>query len=637
MSKKSAHLLNKQLLNAPRTAIPSLPFSTSLPCNVKDIQTFILRKPKFMRRVEQFNGDETLPSHLIFQFFKKLMDSKCIQAFDLKWNYSPGQHTKPEIIKAIFKRHCQSMRKYAIKVVNSNLPYHYNNLWMPLKNVLTLSIDNNKDIRKLLVLRTAENVSIHLRIGVVNYRTLYNVLYRLPNLKNLQIICLPEALNDVLLIIDELTVMKKKSIKFEIIAEGQEHHTDIPKLQTRINERIGQMSFQHISPETLLDNLFINKSLFFSHLKILKMEFNNIDEQPITYFRYLREVTGLEKLTLIISECQDKAVAGCVIKDLKLPLSLQTLELNIPLHLSSLLKHTKHLIRKSHNFQKELLWRNRNIFEEEPSFVSLFETFEEAKKMKRIVFDFHLLEDFNPHYTNFIVSILSRLRNISALEIQVRSNVEGETKNQDQGCFDLLPFFKVCSMMPYVEQIDILMPNLLFTGAEFNPITTCLKSFTIGVDEKDEEKPIKFENISKPVEKLLKTLTKYSPDLENLNLDYGEVLTQETLAKRFWIIQKFQKLEALGGRFFIHKCNKNTVRNIGTVLRSLKRLNIVLLKFLETGKTIYNIENYIKYHKSIKNMLIQFNDSAWMDNDCLVDPLRCDIKEMKQFIAGDIE
>lgn len=607
--------------------IKSTFISSSLPCTAKDIQSFVSRRPKFMRVVDQFNEDELLPPHLLFRFFKSTKSVKQLKTLNLNWNYLPGIHARPEVVKSVMKRHCQSIQKFDTVVLDQVKSYHFKNLYVPLKRVVTASLDNDKDIKKLLALKTMENLKINVKSESLDYKQLEGVLMRQPNLKNLNIVCLPKSLDRILVILEKLKVKKQEQINFEVSVGGHQNPNQLIRFQAIVNEKIREMNFHLASPNETLKSFLSGQPLIFNTLKSLKLEFTDVNLQTTSYLKHLERFNNLENLTVAFMHCQDKEIAGNIIKNIRIPPSVKKLELNIPLHLSSLLTQTKQLIKKNKVYKRNFPWRNRNIFEEEEAvFGSFFQNFADAKQLHTIAFDFHMLEGFNPHYTNFIISILNRVQNITALEIQVNDHFQDKTINRSTTYFDLAPFFKACSSMPNVEQIDMLMPNLLFKDAEFIPVTKSLKSLTIGVDEREEDNPIKFQDISKSVEKLLKTLSRYAPDLVTLSLDFAEELDQENLVKRFFMIQKFKKLEALGARFFVGKCDPLTTQQIGQVLKSLKQLNMLLLKFFNTDKVIYGIENYVKYHKYIRNILIQFNESTWMDNECLLDPLNCQIK-----------
>jgi len=247
--------------------------------------------------------------------------------------------------------------------------------------------------------------------------------------------------------------------------------------------------------------------------------------------------------------------------------------------------------------------------------------------------EFNMLEEFNPHYTNFIVSILNRVPNLCSFETYLKDTTPDKDKEPGKGCFDLFPFLDVCSRLEKAEQIEISMPNLLFEDAEFNPSTKSLKSLTIGVNESDEDKPLKFTNISRFVKKLLGTLYKTSPDLVNLTLDFNEVVDETKLSTRFNMIKKFKKLEGLGLRFTLKKCDQTVAHEVGKILQELRSLNTMVLKFTDSNKKIYGIQNFIKYHKSLRDMLVQLNESSWIDNDYFMDPLRCQI--MQDFLVED--
>jgi hypothetical protein len=579
-----------------------------------------------MRVVDQFNEDELLPPHLLFRFFKSTKSVKQLKTLNLNWNYLPGIHARPEIIKSVMKRHCQSIQKFDTVVLDQVKSYHFKNLYVPLKRVVTASLDNDKDIKRLLALKTLENLKINVKSETLDYKKLETVLMRQPHLKHLNIVCLPKSLDQILLILEKLKVSKQGQINFEVSIGGHQDPNQIIRMHTIVNERIREMNFHLASPNETMRSFFTGQPLIFNTLQTLKLEFSEVNLQTTTYLKHLEHFNNLEHLSIAFIHCQDKDIAGNIIKNLRIPTSVKKLELNIPLHLSSLLTSTKQMIKKNKVYKRNFPWRNRNIFEEESVFESFFQNFSNAKQLHTIAFDFHMLEGFNPHYTNFIISVLNRVQNITALEIQVNDHFQDKTVNRSTTFFDLAPFFRACSTMPYVEQIDMLMPNLLFKDAEFTPVTKNLKSLTIGVDEREEDNPIKFKDISKSVEKLLRTLSRNAPELVTLSLDFAEELDQESLVKRFYMIQKFKKLEALGARFFVGECDQLTTQQIGQVLKSLTQLNMLLLKFFNTDKTIYGIENYVKYHKYIRNILIQFNESTWMDNECLLDPLNCQIK-----------
>jgi len=248
--------------------------------------------------------------------------------------------------------------------------------------------------------------------------------------------------------------------------------------------------------------------------------------------------------------------------------------------------------------------------------------------------DFNLLEEFNPHYTNFIVSLLKRVQNLTSFEAYIKDTTTDEAKIEGKGCFDLYPFFKAFSKLEKVEQIEISMPNLIFEDAELSSETKCnLKSLTIGINENDESKSIKFANISLFVTRLLKRLSESSPSLVNLTLDFTEVVTERKLLNRFNLIKNFKRLEGLGLRFILKKCTHLTAMEVGRALQSLERLNTMVLKFIESDKKIYGIQNYIRYHTSLRDMLVQLNESSWIDNDYFMDPTRCQI--MQDFLNED--
>jgi len=605
----------------------------SIPCHIRDIRNFLLRNPKYLQTVDQFSKYESLPVPLLNKLFKRVQHAKTLKAFQLKWSYFPALQVNPGHIKSIFKHHCKTIEKHDVLVLEYATPYDYKNLFVPLKQVKTASVYSNKDIKRALALKNLKKLIIRFTHEIPNYTLLRILLRRLIHLKNLYFTVTPNMFSSLLGVIDQIEAINERNINIEFIIEGDQENLIIPKLKAKTRESIQKLNFQSIRSETLLNKVLAEKIPVFSQLKSLMLGFSNITTQTAICLGHLSALSKLEHLSLVFTENRLKNVAAEVTRRLKFPPSLVSLELSIPLYLRSLVCKNKVILRNPNITNLRYPWRHINIFEDEPSFNSLFHSLANAKGLKTMTLDFNMLEEFNPHYTNFIVSILKRVPNLCSFETYLKDTTLDKNKESGKGCFDLFPFLEVCSKLEKAEQIEISMPNLLFDDAEFHPSTKCLKSLTIGVNENDEDKPLKFTNISRFVKKLLKTLYKTSPDLVNLTLDFNEVVDETKLLMRFCLIERFKKLEGLGLRFTLKKCDQTVSQEVGRILQALRSLNTMVLKFTDSNKKIYGIQNFIKYHKSLRDMLVQLNESSWIDNDYFMDPLRCQI--MQDFLVED--
>lgn len=609
------------------------PSSVSIPCHIRDIKNFIVKRPKHIRSVEQISKYESLPVPLLTKFFKQVQRAKTLKAFQLKWSYYPALQINAGHVKSIFRHHCKTIQKSDVLILYFFTPFNYKSLFTPLKACKTVSVYSNRDMKKSLALNKVENFAMKFTHEDPDYHLFKTILRRLKNMKALYLNVNSSVFNSLFTILNQSKIIEERGIKVEVTIEGDQGNLAFPKLHSKAREKIAKLNFQSIQSDAFLNKVLTEKLYIFHQLQTLMISFGNITTQTAYYLSHLSGVQRLQHLSLSFNESRLKNVAAEITRRLKLPPSLVTLELSMPLYLKSLITRNKVCLKNIHT-QNIYSWRDRNIFEDEPAFQTLFQSFAAAKELKAMTLDFNLLEEFNPHYTNFVVSLLTRVQNLTSFEAYIKDTTTDEAKIEGKGCFDLYPFFKSFSKLEKVEQIEISMPNLIFEDAELSSESKCnLKSLTIGINENDESKSIKFANISLFVTKLLKRLSESSPSLVNLTLDFTEVVTERKLLNRFNLIKNFKKLEGLGLRFILKKCTHFTAMEVGRALQSLERLNTMVLKFTDSDKKIYGIQNYIRYHTSLRDMLVQLNESSWIDNDYFMDPTRCQI--MQDFLTED--
>ena len=611
------------------TPITTKPTIISIRDHTKDIQIALLRKTKYFRAVKQFNETENVPIHLVNRFLKSLKSAKTLSSLNFKWSYIPGLQLHPEVLKSICKLHSRTLKEFQILVLYLIIPYNYQNILTPLKTINTLTIDSNKkDIEILPALKTIKKLYIDLRFETSDYELLHKTLCKLPNLTKLCIMCVPKALTNVLSLFDRITTTKNHSIKFEVATEGEQPQSAIPNLHEETGKHIRKMSLRYVHSSSFLEELFGKSPFHFQNLKTLKLDFKNTESNIINYLKYLNSIPQLEDLTLSFNEPQHGSFASSLLREFKVPASLKNLDLRSSLLLKNSISKDNLLLLNDYEGKVAYPWRDRNIFEEDPSFVDFFETFEKTKELKSLTLEFDLLEEFDIHYTNFFISIMKRIPYISSVSFQVctKTSEMNENTGKKQSCFDIAYFISSCGKLEHIKEIEISMPNFLFDDVEISSSMNSLQTFILRTVKQEGKKSIKFSNISHSIQRLLKTLHHNSPNLSYLVFGFNELLDQSKLLQRFILLEKFKNLQTFSGKFSVKECDGHIVKQIGSIIKSLVKLKTLRIYFPESASNLEGLQDYVKYHKSIRDLFVFFKESVWFDNDCLIDTLRANLK-----------
>lgn len=608
------------------------PTTASIPCHTKDIQTAVIRNFKYLRFVKQFNEEESVPNKLVSQFFKNVKRAKTLKSLNLKWSYLPNYHIRPEIVKSICKQHSYNIQEFDSQVFFLILPYYYRNLLLPLKKLKKLSLDNNKkDIKRLPSLHTLQELNLDLRYEITDYNQLASSVCHLPKLEILNVQCLPKSLNNVLSSFNQISTRKEHSIKFQVSTEGEQVHSTIPSIHENTSKKVTKMSFQYIHSTKFLDDFFGRLPFPFESLKALKLDFKNTEVNITSYFKYLSSIPYLEHLSLTFGESTNADFTNHFIKEFRVPSTLKTLDITSPISFQDL------LLKKSQtfsNFDTSIdLWRSKNIFEGDSEFEDFLQSFKTAKNLKILILDFDLLEAFNPHYVNFFISIVTRTPQLTSLNIQMKPSDTQEDTILPEASFDLAEFLQACSKMSDLNELQISMPSFAFSNAVIASTMTGIHTFAIRNSKLKDE----FENDSEtdfvinetlPIYNLLKSLRNNAPNLTTLVLDFNEVIDQDKLLQRFVLLQHLENLRSFSGKFSVKQCDLTTVQSIGKILQSFRKLVNLAIRFPDSDSSFTNLKDYVKYHRNIRSVLIYFYESGWLDSDCIINPLKTELKEM---------
>ena len=606
------------------------PTTASIPCHTKDIQAAVIRNYKYLRLVKQFNEEESVPNKLVSQFFKNIKRAKTLKSLNLKWSYLPNYHIRPEIVKSVCKQHSNSLQEFDSQVFFLVLPYNYRNLLLPLKKLKKLYLDNNKkDIQRLPFLRTIQELNLDLRYEITDYTQLASSVCHLPKLQTFNVLCLPKSLNNVLSSLNQISTRKDHSIKFQVSTEGEQLHSTIPQIHENTSKKVTKMSFQYIHSTKFLDDFFGRLPFPFGSLRSLRLDFKKTEVNVTTYFKYLASLPDLEHLSLTFSESTNESFTKHFVKEFRVPSTLKTLDITCPISFQDLLLRNSEM---SPNFQNNIdSWRSRNIFEEDSDFVGFLQSFATAKNLKILILDFDLLEAFNPHYVNFFISIVTRTPQLASLNIQMKP-LDLQDKILPEASFDLAEFLKACSQMKNLNELQISMPSFAFSNAFVSSTMADIHTFALRSSKlKDEfENETDFViNDNLPIQNLLKSLGKNALNLTTLVLDFNEVIDQDKLLQRFALLQQLKNLRSFSGKFSVRQCDLTTVQSIGKILQSFRKLVNLAIKFPDSDTTFTNLKDYIKYHKNIRSVLIYFYKSGWLDSDCIINPLKTELKEME--------
>jgi len=593
----------------------------SVPSHVQDLRKLVIRRYKYLRKVEQYSNDESMPICLFSKLFKTIKTAKSLSTLHFKWAYLTALNIKPGVIKLIFRRHCKTIKEFDISIMNQNVFESIKSLATPLKNLTTASIYTSLDIKNTSALPSIKHLVIQFDENKNHYEPLLKVLRRLQRLQTIQFIIEPYSLSQVLYLMNHLTRNNGRDIDFQIVIMGDQQTMNIPKIHRNTLQKVARFSFESIRSEDLLIDVLTRLVFGFNQLKSLVLQFSDIRTDTIQFLAHFKNLPKLEDLRIKYLDTKSKAKASKIITSIKFPASLKTLELSMPLQLKGLIAKNKQYLgeRKSKNYA----WRRQNIFEDEPAFQPLFESMNDSKNIKTVVLDINLLEEFNPHYTSFFISLLNRMPDINSFHVNLTDRTKNAAKLKGAACFDLAYFLEACSKMQRIEQIEILMPNFLFedTGFEMKFQNGCLKGLAVAIIEDNETSTVNFTNINKFVKNLLGKLIETTPNLINLTLDFTETIDENTLLTRFNLINKLTKLEGLGLKYQLTKCSKSTIESVGRILRSLSRLNTMFLKFSQSDEILCEINEYIKHHNHFRDVLVQVNDASWIDNDYFMDKI----------------
>lgn len=601
------------------------PITASIPCHTKDIQAAVIRNYKYLRLVRQFNEEESVPNTLVAQFFKNIKRAKTMKALSLKWSYLPNYHVRPEIVKSVCKQHSYTLQEFDSQVFFLILPYYYRNLLLPLKKLKRLYLDNNKkEIKRLPSSTNLQELNLDLRFELTDYKQLTDSICRLPKLQTLKILCLPKSLTNVLSLFNHVSARKDHSIKFQVSTEGEQCHPPIPAIHQNTMKQVTKMSFQYIHSTKFLDDFLGRFPFPFESLRTLRLDFKNTEANIPSYFQHLVSIHTLEHLSLNFGESRNKSFPSIFIQEFRVPPNLKTLDLTSPLSFQDLLDH---------------LDLAKNIFEDQDSnFANFLHSFETAKNLKVLILDFDLLEAFNPHHLNFLISIATRIPQIASLNIQMKTNfpvsAQENTMILPELSFDLAEFLKACSQMSCLNELQISMPSFAFSNAVIAPSMKEIHTFALRSSKQKEEEEFENEtdfviNETLPIYNLLKSLRKNALNLTTLVLDFNEVIDQDKLLQRFVLLQQLENLRSFSGKFSVRQCDIPTVHSIGKILQSFRKLVNLAIRFPDSDSSFTQLKDYIKYHKNIRSVLIYFYKSGWLDNDCLINPLRTELKEME--------
>lgn len=238
-----------------------------------------------------------------------------------------------------------------------------------------------------------------------------------------------------------------------------------------------------------------------------------------------------------------------------------------------------------------------------------------TKNLDKIELELQIFEKFRSYYTNFFVSILKRLPQLSAFGFHVTDHRINKKENQLSEGLDLSQLLCAASEISNLEQLEISMPNLLFDDNTAKPCLRSMKEFNIGVSGSEDEEPVRFENISKWVTGTLKTLIRSAPELTCLILDFRETIDEQTFLKRFTLIEQFRNLEFLCISLTVEQCSQETVRNVGRAIQSLKKLSTLVLKFYGSDKNIFDVKTYMKRRPTTRDIFISVDELAWVGDE----------------------
>jgi len=595
----------------------------SVPSHVQDLRKLVLRRYKFLRKVEQYSHDESMPICLFSKLFKTIKKAKNLEKLHFKWVYSTSLNIKPGLIKLVFRRHCKAIQNFDISIMTPDVFESIKNLSTPLKNPSCASIYTISDMKSTSALPKIKHLVVQFDENKNHYEPLLKMLRRLQHLETIQFMIEPFSLAQVLQLMNYLTQNKSRDIDFKIMIIGDQQQMNIPTLNRNTLQKVIKFSFESIRSEELLNDILIRLVFGFNQLRSLALHFSDIRTDMIPFLAHLKSLSNLEDLRIKYLETKSKAKAAKVLTNLKFPSCLKYFELNMPLHLKGLITKNKQFLGTGK--AKNYVWRSQNIFEDEPAFLPLFESMNDSKNIKTVVLDINLLEEFNPHYTSFFVSLLQRLPDINSFHVNLTDKSKNSAKMKGAACFDLAYFLGACSKMSKIEQIEVLMPNFLFEDSDFevNFQNGNLKGLAVAVIEDSESSTstVSFKNINKFIKNLLNNLIETTPNLINLTLDFTEVIDENTLLSRFNLIKKLEKLEGLGLKYQLTKCSKSTIVSVGRILRSLVSLNTMFLKFSQSDEILCEINDYIKHHNHLRDVLVQVNDASWIDNDYFMDKI----------------
>lgn len=584
----------------------------------QEILEFSVRGYKYLRCVDQFKDDDDLLDLFVIHFQKRLKKIKILRKMVLKTSPSFDVQIKSTNIKSLVKSHSQSLQSLDISDLSCLQLSPHRKILIHAKNLKKLHINSKKaEIKDLQALKGLKSLSIDIRDTNVKTSDLYSPLTKLKNLRILQLSSHRADFNKALDLLNQIAATDNKTlldIRIKAI-KGNEPYDDLPELNNRLKQMITKMHLPSITAIQPFSMILNNQFQGFQNLKSLRLEFSNPDPSHATYLKMLENIPLLKNLVLGVSESNSKEFSAGVIRNLRLPSSLQNLELCMPLSLEDYILSNASVIKHA---KEKFAWRAKNYFEEEPLFNSFFKVFENTKLLRKMALDYKMLDSFSSFYTNFFVSILNRLPQIQSFALCVKDCAKQRLPNEPSEGFDLALLLDSCSKMEGLQGLEVAVPNILFEGVKLSPNLSQLKEFHISVTDPEgneleqENKTLKFTNISKFLIKLLKDLKVIAPNLKSLILNIGEVMDDLTFCERFRLISWFKNLEYLYLQFLIPKCSNEASRSVGRLLQSMKKLKTLVLQFNDSDPNTFAIKTYITYHKSIQGVLLVSNKDVWL-------------------------
>jgi hypothetical protein len=508
---------------------------------------------------------------------------------------------------------------------------------VPLKNIRSLYLYGfPKELQLLSVLQKLETIKVDLFLGDNIHAALLELkhLKRLPRLKTITFFVQAsrfQMLVNTLGEFDKDDLKKIKSIKLEIEGEVDFSFSAGLSACSNILDKINELNFKSIANEHFLETYLVQMKQL-RNLQGLKIYLNSFTKQGAQSLSSLKSLDQLTSLNLSLGQPAEKNALNLPLRYLKLPSSLQNLFLKFPLKIHSFLKQKKGLLQQYEmpNNEGILAWKTSNIFEQDETLLDFFET---MKGLKHLDFEILLSEDFRPFYINFFISILKRAVNLISFDLNIEDssfrNENSRVNTQVQNYWDLPYFLKSCGHMLSLSSFSLNVPFLIFGPMEASLAQKFpkLDAMSLCIHMKEEDEIPTVQESSHHVQRILKTM-----DISNvtfLHLNFVEKISESELLARFELIKSMKAIKFFSGQFFVPKIRKESVHELGLLIQSLHKLKKLCLKFIDSDREIVTLMNYAKYHRSLQNLLMIFNEAHWIDDDCLLYPLHSSIKGKK--------